>query len=350
MNLNVNGAECRTPCTVDKPAGSEVTIYAVPDFAFSPDTKAVFDGWTDGTASMDRKYTFDSGTSTLTARYRYLQKLTANADPEEGAQWLFDPMPEPGGWFPAGTQLNVTAQAQRGFRFKRFEGALSGPYNSGWLTMNTPATIVARLDRIPALEENSVRNAAGETPESGVAPGSLISIRGLNLAPSYERGPESPLTQTLQGVVVETGGRILPLVSVAPEEILAQLPSDLSEGGYTLTLRSPGQPVLMAKFTVVRNAPGLFRQPDAAPELPLALASHADGQPVTLDESGACRARRSRFWEPDSAPMIRSLWTVLPFRPSRPSQCRTDWSCWSAARLARTSGAARRLAWSAMPP
>lgn len=283
MSFNVSGTECRTPCTIDKPAGTEVTIYPLKDFAFSDDTRAVFDGWSDGSGTQERPYTFGTGVSALTARYRYLQKLTAISDPEEGAEWVFDPAPETGRWFPAGTYLTITAKPLRGFKFKRFEGALSGLYSTGWLTMSAPATVVARLEKMPALRDAAVRNAAGETPEPGVAPGSLISIQGVNLAPGWERGPDSPLKQTIQGVTVEVAGRILPLVLAGPDEVVAQLPSDLDEGTYTLALRSLGQPPLSAQFSVVRNAPGLFRDPSAPVETPLALARHADGQAITTD-------------------------------------------------------------------
>jgi len=283
LTFDVDGTECRTPCTLDRPEGTEVAINALPDVAMSPDTKAVFEGWTDGTAEPARAFKFTTGASTFTARYRYLHKLTSISDPEDGTNWVLDPEPEGDGYFPVGTRLSLTAEPRRGFKFRRFEGALTGLYNSGWLTMNTPATVVARLEKVPALDENSVRNAAGETPESVVAPGSLISVVGVNMAPAAERGPDSPLTQTLQGLVLDLGGRMLPLVSASPEEIIAQLPSDLNEGDYTLTVRSTSQSPLTARFSVARNAPGLFRAPEATAEIPLARALHQDGQPVTVE-------------------------------------------------------------------
>lgn len=283
MSFNVSGAECRTPCTIDKPAGAEVTIYPLKDFAYSDDTRALFDGWSDGSNAAERPFTFSTNAVTLIARYRNLQKLTAIADPEEGADWVYDPAPETGTWFPAGTRLSVTAQPRKGYKFTRFEGALSGMFNTGWLTMNTPATVVARLERTPALEDTAVRNAAGVTPDPVVAPGSLISIRGVNFTSSWEKGPDNPLKQTIQGVTVETAGRILPLVLAGPDEVVAQLPSDLEEGSYSLTLRSTGHSPLKADYTVVRNAPGLFRAPEATEEAPLALARHAGGEPVTAE-------------------------------------------------------------------
>jgi uncharacterized protein (TIGR03437 family) len=284
MPASVSGVECKTPCTVDRVAGAEVTVAVTPEMALSPDTKVVFDGWTDGSQALSRTVTLGGEQMALRARYRYLHYLRMISDPDGGATWEFSPAPEAGVYFPMGTRVEVTAVARPGHKFRRWEGALSGPYHAGWVTMNIPQTAVARLDKVPALSENAVRNAAGATPDDVVAPGSLISIRGYNLAPGAETGPASPLTQTLQGVVVQVSSRILPLVSVAPEEIIAQLPSDFIEGEYTLTIRSTGQAALFGKFVVARNAPGLFRTPESAEDAPMAMAFHEDGQRVTVEK------------------------------------------------------------------
>lgn len=281
---SVNGAECKTPCTLDNLAGTEVTVSVSPEMALSPDTKVIFDGWTDGSQALTRTVTLGADQMALRAKYRYAHKLRMISDPEGGAMWEYNPAPEAGNYFAMGTRVEVTAVAQPGYKFRRWEGALSGPYNAGWVNMNIPQTLVARLDKVPALAENAVRNAAGKTPDNVVAPGSLISVQGYNLAPGAEQGPSNPLTQTLQGVVVQVNSRILPLVSVAPEEIIAQLPSDFVEGEYTLTVRSTGQAPLFGKFQVARNAPGLFRTPDSVEEMPMAVAFHEDGRAVTVED------------------------------------------------------------------
>ncbi|MBI5281329.1 MAG: hypothetical protein HY858_06570 [Candidatus Solibacter usitatus] len=283
LSFNVSGAECKTPCVVDRPAGAMVTIYPVPEASYSADTKAVFQGWTDGGGADSRDFTFTTGSQTLAAKYTYLQRFTAITDPDGAANWTFEPPAQPGGYFPAGTQVLVTADARPGYKFRRWEGALSGPYNAGWVTMTGPATVVARLDKVPTLAADAVRNAAGPTPVDGVAPGSIISIRGYSLVAQSERGPESPLTQTLQGLTVQMNGRILPLISVTPEEIQAQLPSGLEPGSYTLAVKPATQAALSTRFRVYQNAPGLFRLPETPEETPLALALHADGSPVTAE-------------------------------------------------------------------
>ncbi|HET8547997.1 MAG TPA: hypothetical protein VFL57_08335, partial [Bryobacteraceae bacterium] len=142
-----------------------------------------------------------------------------------------------------------------------------------------PRFVRAMLTRVPYIAPQGVRNAAGETPETGVAAGSLISIVGQSLAKGYQAGPTNPLAQTLDGVVVRVEDRILPLVFVSTEQINALLPSDVAEGDYSLTVQTTGQPDVSAPFTVVRNAPGLFSA--IVDGKTVAVAVHEDGSPVT---------------------------------------------------------------------
>jgi uncharacterized protein (TIGR03437 family) len=108
-----------------------------------------------------------------------------------------------------------------------------------------------------------------------VAPGSLIAIYGVHLAPRYEAGPDSPLAQSLAGVTVALGERLLPLKFVSPEQINAQLFSDLAEGEYRLVIRQPEREPLEVPLRVVRNAPGLFEREEGGQTVALAL--HEDG-------------------------------------------------------------------------
>jgi uncharacterized protein (TIGR03437 family) len=76
-------------------------------------------------------------------------------------------------------------------------------------------------------------------------------------------------------------GKLLPLVFVSPDQINAQLPSDLLDGVYTLTVHSEGKPDVSAEFSVVRNAPGLFNQLVDGKAFGLFL--HENGEPITAD-------------------------------------------------------------------
>jgi uncharacterized protein (TIGR03437 family) len=149
------------------------------------------------------------------------------------------------------------------------------------LNMSSPKSLHAVLKRVPALLDGAVKNAAGDTPLNAVAAGSIIAIGGVNLASDLLVGPSSPLTQTLANVTVRIGSKILPLVFVSPSQINAQLPPDLVDGVYKLTVQSTGNPDVSTDFTVVRNAPGLYNTVVDGQAFGLFL--HENGDPITSD-------------------------------------------------------------------
>jgi uncharacterized protein (TIGR03437 family) len=142
------------------------------------------------------------------------------------------------------------------------------------------------MDPVPYVPPAGVRNAAGDTPETAVAPGSIVSIFGTNLAPLTEVGPLDAMVQTLAGVAVSLGQRLLPLLFVSPEQINLQLPHDLEPGQHTLTIHLERAPEVQVRVDVVRNAPGLFGHLEEG--ITLAAGSRADGSP--LSRSNPARA------------------------------------------------------------
>jgi uncharacterized protein (TIGR03437 family) len=151
------------------------------------------------------------------------------------------------------------------------------------ITASGPKGVLAVLDTYPYLGVDGVQNAAGETPDPQVAPGSLIAIFGANLAPAAQAGANNPLAQAISGVTVQVDTtHYLPLFFVSPGQINAQLSSDLADGEHTLTVHQDRQPDVSTTFKVRRNAPGLFTQ--TIGDKPYAVALHDDGTPVTPDK------------------------------------------------------------------
>ncbi len=145
--------------------------------------------------------------------------------------------------------------------------------------MSMSRVVRALLERVPYVAPAGVKNAAADLSEPGVA-GGLIAIYGESLGKTFEVGSSNPLAQTLGGTIVLVGDRLLPLIYVSPEQINAQLPSDLAPGKYKLTVRTEGMPDVTSEFDVVRNAPGIFvNQVD---NVAYAVALHEDGAPVTV--------------------------------------------------------------------
>jgi uncharacterized protein (TIGR03437 family) len=279
ITVQVDGTDCSTPCIFDRAAGTSLRVAAPGSMALSDNTRLDLSNWSDG-GSADHAVTFGSDSRVVSAVYRTSYRLTTSADPGDSVTYAFDPA-APDMFYAEASQVNVTAQTKQGFKFRRWAGDLSGTVPIGTLLMSAPHSVVALTDRVPYIAPAGVRNAAGETPDGTVAPGSLISIQGESLAARQETGRVNPLAQTIAGVTVTVADRILPLVSVAPQELVAQLPSDLPDGDYVLEIHSVGQPNVTGNFTITRNAPGLFSILTGGVQYSTAI--HEDGTPLTAD-------------------------------------------------------------------
>jgi uncharacterized protein (TIGR03437 family) len=75
---------------------------------------------------------------------------------------------------------------------------------------------------------------------------------------------------------------LMPLLFVSPGQINAQVPVELGDGTYTLTVQWFGQQPVTGSFTVKRNAPGIYTQSNPQ-NIPLGAALHQDGTLVTMD-------------------------------------------------------------------
>ncbi len=257
IRLEVDGKVCALPCTIDRPNGSTATVAVPEAVSLGVDTRLQFDGWSDAAAAA-RTLNFTADRQ-LSFRYRTFNRLLAVSDPAGGADFRLEPG-SADGFYPSDSSVQVTAVANEGYRFRRWEGDLSGTSAGGFLSMQVPRVVRAQMDKVPFIPSAGIRNAAGETPVKAVAPGSIISIFGSGLATEYVTGPNAPLAQTIGNVTARVGTRLLPLLFVSPEQVNAFLPSDLADGEYSLAVRNGAQPEISGKFNVVRHAPGVFGQ------------------------------------------------------------------------------------------
>ena len=281
LSVKVDGNDCGTPCDVQRPVGTTVRLSAPASVPQGTGARADFSGWPgSGSLATDFSLTLGPDPVTLSANYHMMNQLAATARPPQGASWTIQPS-SPDGFYDPQTTVAVAVSAQPGYRFRTWNGDLSGTKPYGAVSMNTPRSVEADMDPIPYIAPAGIGNAAGATPQTGVAAGSVVSITGENLAGAMVQGPASPLAQTLGGVTVRLGDRVLPLLYVSPQQINLQLPDDVVAGPYTLTVSSQGQPDVQSAFTVVRNAPGLFQQTSGG--ISIVMAVHEDGSAVTAD-------------------------------------------------------------------
>jgi len=256
LSLQVDGASCMTPCVVEKNAGVTIGVTA-PQIANAGDqSRLVFQGWGDSSSGA-RSIELSSEPRTYTATYTVQNRLTVSATPPEGAGFVLSPT-SPDGFYDGGTVVKIAAKLALGFRLRTWSGDLTGNAMNAAVLLDSPKAAVLLLDPIPAIAPLGIRSAAAGASSVSVAPGSLISIFGANLAPYLATSATIPLPQTLAGVTVRTGELLLPLMFVSPRQINAQLPSDLSEGNHDIIVRWEGKPETVGQVSVARNAPALW--------------------------------------------------------------------------------------------
>jgi uncharacterized protein (TIGR03437 family) len=283
LTLQVDGSNCVTPCNIDRASGATVQVTAPTQVPMGQGTRLDFGSWSDSGAST-HTVTVSQSYATLMASYNTFYQLSASSNPGHGSAFQFSPSSSDM-FYPQGTAVAVTAVPNNGFKFGHWTGALSGSFPSGTVLLSTPQTVVAQMITVPYIAPAGILNGVGETPSSAVAPGSIISIYGQNLAPTVQVGPVNPLSQTIAGVTVTVNDLILPLMFVSEQQINAQLPSSLTPGNYTLEILNTGQPNISGTFTAARNAPGLFFQ--TINSVNYAMAMHSDGSMVSTASPAA---------------------------------------------------------------
>jgi len=281
LTVAIDGTPCTTPCTVTRDPGAQVRVSAPVSLPAGDGSRQDFLGWSTGGGAPvagDWVATLNGTSTTITAAYHLMNRLTAGANPSNGAAFSITPG-SGDGFYDSQTAVNISVAPNPGYRFANWSGDLSGPVPSGTLNMNAPHQVLAQFNRVPYIAPAGVSNSAGNPPQPGVAPGSVATIFGSNLAGGTEAGPATPLPQTLAGVVVRMGDRLVPLYFASPAQINLQIPPDLAPGNQTMTVTSQGMPDVSTQFAIVRNAPGLF--PLALGDKTYALVLHEDGSLVT---------------------------------------------------------------------
>lgn len=278
LSVQLDGVACTTPCETQRIPGTQARVSAPLSVPLGDGSRADFDGWP-GTAG-DLVVTIGDTPATVNAGYHMLNRLSTAANPVNGAVWTVLPV-SADSFYPAGANVVLSVATQPGYKFRRWDGDLSGTIPSGTVTMSAPRAVTALFDPVPYIAPSGVMNAAGTTPLPGVAPGSIVSIFGVNLTAQTAIAPDGMVPQTLGGLTVAVGDRLLPLFFVSPGQVNAQVPDDLATGSQVLTVSPAGAALVRAPFSLVRNAPGLFAVPVDGQAM--AMAIHEDGSAVTAD-------------------------------------------------------------------
>ena len=286
LAVTVNGSSCALPCNVYQSVGAQVDLGAPASMPVSPGSRQDFLSWsvngataTGTAANGDLLVTLGTAPVTAAPAYHLMNSLTASANPSAGANFTLQPS-SLDGFYDSQTTVNVSASVLPGFKFGSWNGDLTGPTAAGSITMSAPRTITAMLVPVPYILPSGIVNGAGVTPQAVLAPGSVASVFGVNLASATAVGNSSPMAQTLGGVTARIGAQMLPLFFVSPAQINFQLPPGLPPGAQTLTVSAPGQPDVEQVFQVAADAPGIFLS-SVADGVTFGLVTHPDGSLVT---------------------------------------------------------------------
>jgi uncharacterized protein (TIGR03437 family) len=106
-----------------------------------------------------------------------------------------------------------------------------------------------------------------------VAPGSLATIFGADLAGDTAAAGDFPIPTNLAGTTVSVGDTPAPLLYVSATQINFQVPSATPAGSAKLVVTGPGGASAAFTFNVTAQAPSIFQYGDNH-----AVAQNADGQ------------------------------------------------------------------------
>jgi uncharacterized protein (TIGR03437 family) len=125
------------------------------------------------------------------------------------------------------------------------------------------ACVAIAIAQAPAVAPGGVLNAASFATNQGVAPGSLVSIFGSNLATSLAQADSIPLSTLLGSVSVTFNNLRAPLLfvnhdPVNGDQINAQLPFEVATGTAQAIVTRGGISSAPASFSVISSAPGIF--------------------------------------------------------------------------------------------
>jgi uncharacterized protein (TIGR03437 family) len=130
------------------------------------------------------------------------------------------------------------------------------------LTITAAGVLAAQA---PAIADGGVLNGASFVKGQAVAPGSLVSIFGTNLAASLAINSSATLSMSLNNVTVSAGGVTAPLGFVSTNQINAQIPWDALKGqqqatvAVSVTNQQTSAPI---QVQVTQLAPGIFTIPN----------------------------------------------------------------------------------------
>ncbi len=141
LNFAVDGQVYASPQTFIWEQGSSHTISVTSPQAGSSGTRYVFANWSDGGA-RSHTITVPASATTYTANFTTQYLLITAVIPQNGGNIGISPA-SADGYYAAGTSVQITANAARGYEFAGWSGSATGTANPKAMTMSAPQNISA---------------------------------------------------------------------------------------------------------------------------------------------------------------------------------------------------------------
>jgi uncharacterized protein (TIGR03437 family) len=137
---------------------------------------------------------------------------------------------------------------------------VNNPAPGGGASVSLPFTIGAGMSLSPRINAGGVVNGASFAAGGAVAPGSIVSIFGVDLAAGIEQAAELPLPTTLNGSTLRFNGSLAaPQFYQSPTQMNVQIPWELAgQAEATLRAEVAGVTSSASAVSLTPHNPGLF--------------------------------------------------------------------------------------------
>ena len=158
-----------------------------------------------------------------------------------------------------GSVVSDIVESQVAGRFLNDNGQVAFSYRlSNGLAGVAVATPVASSTPPPVLAANGIVNGASFDSEAPAAPGAIVSIFGSNFISQLAVPGGDPLPTSLQSVSVTFNGTKAPLFFVAPGQINAQVPFEVTGSTATVQVTTPAGTSNTETINLAPASPAIF--------------------------------------------------------------------------------------------
>ena len=139
-----------------------------------------------------------------------------------------------------------------------YEGELSFNSNAANSPVRIPVAMDVRDSSAPEALFSGIVNGASFDPVQGIAPGTIVSLFGINLASGADRPEDTPLPREFLSARVSVNGIDAPFFFASQGQLNIQVPFELSPGGARIEVSRDGVTGNSISAPVFERSPGIF--------------------------------------------------------------------------------------------